>query len=151
MKKKLDISFKLLAVIILLVFINFKDNVLLICINGSSMEPTLKNNSYHLAVKINYENIAYDDIIVAYNKDVQEDIVKRVIGTSGDTVSLKDGVLMLNSERTRHNGYLSDLYLQYNINDNELFVIGDNVNNSTDSVTLGLMNVENTSIYKVLI
>ena len=95
------------------------------------MYPTLKNGQLIIAQKFNL-NLQYGDIVVIYKNEKK--IIKRVVGMPGDFIKI-DGYLYIN-------GQISDNYLfddtepeieEFKLNEDEFFVLGDNVNNSTDS------------------
>ncbi|MHB1314950.1 MAG: signal peptidase I [Christensenellales bacterium] len=109
-------------------------------VDGSSMEPTLHNNEKLLVDKISYQFDSPErgEIIICRYPDREGVYVKRVIGLSGETVSLKDGDVYINDNR------LEDKYFTPLVKDtrdmepvtvpkDSVFVMGDNRTDSLDS------------------
>lgn len=117
-------------------------------VDGFSMRPTLDDGEFVLVNRMSYRLGAIErgDIIVFnYPANPDQELIKRVIGLSGDQVTINNGQVALN-------GYiLSEPYIadapQYNgtwsVPDNYLFVLGDNRNNSSDSHAWGMLPIEN--------
>lgn len=122
-------------------------------ISGDSMNPTLENGDRIIVDKVNseVENIKRNNIIL-FDSSNNEPYVKRVIGTPGDKLLIKNNELYLNGTK-QNEKYLKGDYDQIDfelqdlngitfIPDNHLFVLGDNRNNSLDSRTIGLISDE---------
>ena len=116
-------------------------------VNGTSMEPTLKNGDIMILNEIGYLINGVDRFdIVVVNSD-GEKIIKRVIGLPGETVEYKDNVLYINGEAVVENFEhgetkdfsLSDINLSVIPNDH-YFVLGDNRGNSKDSRVIGAVH-----------
>ena len=99
---------------------------------------------YIFALKVKNE-IKRGDIVVFKNEEKGIDVVKRVIGLPGEIISSADGNVLINNEpisdpwaRT-----ITDDFIKYEIEENELFVLGDNRKLSTsDSRTLGAIDID---------
>lgn len=102
------------------------------------------------------------DVILSLfnNKDVREEdnrLVKRVIGVAGDEIDIKDGYVYLNGNKleepyVKGQTMCRELKLPINIDDNKLFVLGDNRTVSKDSREFGLIDcnqVEGKAIYVI--
>jgi len=116
-------------------------------VDGSSMEPTLHNGQFVMLDKTTYSVLRdphYGDVIV-FRPPVPstEDYVKRVIGTPGDSVELRDGVLYVNGVAVNQD-YLHGIITRGNyprtvVPADSYFVLGDNRNNSSDSRVWGFV------------
>jgi signal peptidase I len=112
-----------------------------VIVSGLSMNPTLKDGNILILNKTD-KNYSYGDIVVIKYKN--EELIKRVIGVPGDTVSYKDGLLYINGTQKDDNyaSITSDFDLSKlgydKIPDNYYLVLGDNRTLSLDSRYLGL-------------
>jgi signal peptidase I len=134
-------------------------------VDGFSMRPTLEDGEFVLINRLAYQlgNFQHGDIIVfrppMYPKagffrrllglpnisDDYEDYVKRVIGLPGDTVKIENGTVQIND------GLINEPYIaappeysgQWTVPEGELFVLGDNRNNSADSHAWGFLPKQN--------
>lgn len=129
----------LVLVCIYLVFYNTAE------VSGSSMNPTFENGDFILIQK-NIKNIKNFDKVVVYSKDLDKELCKRVIGLPGDTVVISNGILRVNNKVIKES-YILDkdwndgFTINTKVKDNEVFVMGDNRNNSTDSRELGCLKL----------
>lgn len=118
-------------------------------VNGSSMEPTLKDGDIMILNEIGYHlnGVKRFDIVVVKKDNDNDRIIKRVIGLPGETVAFKDNKLFINGEVVEenfshdvtHNFDLSEID-ETIIPDDYYFVVGDNRGNSKDSRIIGLIN-----------
>ena len=119
-------------------------------IPSGSMEPTLMVNDRILVGKFIYrfEPVQRGDVIVfRYPLNPQRDFVKRVIGLPGDQVQLQEGVVHVNGRSVSEKAYTikPDFgnYGPITVPSRQLFVLGDNRNNSEDSRFFGYVPVAN--------
>ena len=131
-------------------------------ISGPSMESTMFQNNRVLVNKLSYRlhdihrgDVVVFDRVTTDGVEVQhDDLIKRVIGLSGDTVSISDCVVSVNGQQVEE-PYLNDYDLaQSNLDDRcrvpemaattvasgQLFVMGDNRPQSFDSRMFGTVD-----------
>ncbi|MBN2115962.1 MAG: signal peptidase I [Anaerolineales bacterium] len=125
-------------------------------VDGFSMRPTLQDGEYILVNKLAYKTgqPARGDIVVfIFPVNPQEDLIKRVIGLPGESVSIHNGVVSVNGVP------LTEPYIasppaydgDWVVQDGQLFVLGDNRNDSRDSHQWGLLPIENVIGRAILI
>lgn len=121
----------LTVLIVILLLINFKIEI----ISGQSMAPTLRNGQITIVNKT-VNNYQENDIIVFHTEDYGV-CVKRIIATSGDEVKISNGNIYINNVEVPE--YRGDEFenQQYNLKENEYFVVGDNSRASIDSRIYG--------------
>lgn len=125
-------------------------------VDGFSMRPTLQDGEYILVNKLAYkfsEPVRGDIVVFVFPVNPEEDLIKRIIGVPADTISIQNGVLTVNGVA------VDEPYINappvYNgtwlVSEGELFVLGDNRNDSRDSHQWGLLPIENVIGRAVLI
>lgn len=119
-------------------------------VDGTSMLPTLKNNDLVVLSGLGYTPTQGDVVVVQSKKyGYKEPLVKRIIATSGQTVTLDyanwtvtvDGTVLQEDYILRQNGPMEtgDPNRRWNepytftVPEGKLFVMGDNRNGSADS------------------
>ena len=122
-------------------------------VRGKSMEPNFQDGEYLLTDKFSYKigKPGRGDVIVfAAPPTREEDFIKRIIGVSGDTITVKEGKIQINDHELKE-GYLPDTTLTFGgpilhegekvtLKDNQYFVLGDNRSHSQDSRYFGTIN-----------
>lgn len=101
-------------------------------VHGVSMSPTFSDKQLIFINKID-KNYNYNDIIIF--KKQNRKLIKRVIAVPGDIIVIKDNSLYVN------NNYYENINIEwfyfnqkdYQLKDEEYFVLGDNLLNSIDS------------------
>lgn len=125
-------------------------------IPSESMEPTLQDGDRVLVNKLSYRGGVPNrgDVIVFHRPATfpaqagePEDLIKRVIGLPGDTLVTLNGQLYVNNreliEPYLHEGATTSMIeTPIVIPDGEVFLLGDNRNNSTDSRMFGSVPVD---------
>ena len=125
-------------------------------VDGFSMRPTLQDGEYILVNKLAYktgEPQRGDIVVFVFPVNPQEDLIKRVIGLPGESVSVHNGIVAVNGVP------LAEPYIasppaydgDWVVPEGQLFVLGDNRNDSRDSHQWGLLPIENVIGRAVLI
>ena len=140
----------ILETIVLAVVLYFGINALSarVRVDGFSMNPTLQNGEYILVNKLAYKTgqpTRGDIIVFRLPGDESQDLIKRVIGLPGDTIHVSDGIVTINGTK------LNEPYIAQNplysgewiVPEGNLFVLGDNRNDSRDSHQWGMLPFEN--------
>ena len=154
-KRKELIRFSLELVIIVAVTATVCTKIVVpVKIQGDSMYPTLHDKDTLIVNKLylNRSNIKRFDIVVLRSDKLNQDIIKRVIGLPGDNIVFKDDKLYINGtyyvEDYLNESYIKEAKKKYNaklftedfeitLDNDEIFVLGDNRLRSSDSRTLG--------------
>ncbi len=141
-----------------------------VTVNGGSMLPTLQNGEYLIISDLLYTPETGDIVVVQspHYKNGTEPLIKRVIATGGQTVTINfstwevwvDGVL-LNEDYILRDNYAAmnceDLVPNENgiaeviVEENSIFVMGDNRNDSLDSRSLSVGQIHERYIMGRLI
>ena len=117
--------------------------VQLISVEGASMQPTLYDGDRLLVLNRMFCDFEAGDVVIVqqYNAALNERIVKRIIATGGQTVDIDfdTGVVYVDGEALDEPYVGEPTYtpegveFPLTLGENEVFVMGDNRNHSTDS------------------
>jgi signal peptidase I len=117
-------------------------------VDGSSMLPTLHDGEFVLVNKLAYRmgTPTRGDIIVFRSTTAADlDLIKRIIGVPGDQVTIGDGHVTVNGQ-TVDEPYINaapNYSGEWHVPAGNLFVLGDNRNDSSDSHAWGFLPKEN--------
>ncbi len=117
-------------------------------VDGLSMTPTLQNGEFVLVNRLAYQvgSPSRGDIIVFRSVNQPDlDLIKRIIGVPGDTLTIGGGRVVVNGT-TLVEPYIKaePLYSgHWTVPQGYVFVLGDNRNNSEDSHVWGLLPLRN--------
>lgn len=117
-------------------------------VDGSSMLPTLHDGEFVLVNKLAYRMgtpTRGDIIVFRSTTEADLDLIKRIIGVPGDTITVARGHVSVNGER------LTEAYInaapnydgEWHVPPGYLFVLGDNRNDSSDSHMWGYLPEKN--------
>lgn len=131
----------LFAIVIGLIIIQFVKPTI---VKEHSMMPTLNENDYIFLSKQAYtfSDPKQGDIVVFHSDLKTTDgkekmLIKRIVGLSGDVISIADGVVFRNGqpldETYTLEEYTSTIMPDVTVPEDSLFVMGDNRQNSIDS------------------
>jgi signal peptidase I len=117
-------------------------------VDGSSMVPTLQSDEFVFVNRLVYKfgSIERGDIVVFhYPGDPNQEYIKRVIGLPGDHIRVFSGNVYVN-EQVIQEPYIAAAPLyqgEWQIPEDDVFVLGDNRNSSSDSHNWGPVPLEN--------
>lgn len=118
-------------------------------VEGTSMEPTLHTGQRLVIEKVSYHlhpPVRGDIVVLKLEGRENTPLIKRVIGTSGDVVAIRNGHVYLNGQMVQES-YLNQITVgelsSMVVPDGYLFVLGDNRGSSNDSRHFGMVPVDN--------
>ena len=118
-----------------------------------SMMPTITTKDFIMGIRIipNLKSISFkkgEIVQFTAKKDGNKTELKRIVGIPGDTVSVKNGYLIVNNARQKEPYILEKpkyTVSKIKLEHGQYFLLGDNRNNSYDSSYYGYVNQEDIS------
>jgi signal peptidase I len=152
MKHHFKSKLKYLVVIAIILFVFFSP-FKIIKVQGSSMYPTYVNNQLLLAIKT--KNFQKNDVVVC--NDEGYNILKRIKFIEGETVysfyqDTNANVKIISYEEYKklfNHHSTTALVTKTEVSKNQVFLLGDNLNNSDDSRRFGCVNIKSLK-YKII-
>ncbi|MEE1038591.1 MAG: signal peptidase I [Eubacterium sp.] len=146
-----DLIKDILLVIVIALLISFL--IKPIIVKGSSMYPTLENDDYLIISKQAYkigEPERGDIVVFPHEEGYGDDplYIKRVIALPGDHLEIEDGKVYINGNLQQEdyiNGDFTEGDIDYVIPEDEIYVMGDNRGNSSDSRAFGTVDIEDVT------
>ncbi len=143
-----DLVFGLVGILLVFMFL-FR----MVVVSGPSMMQTLQNgDSLILLSNVLYKNPKYGDIVVASKSSFKdgEPIIKRVIATEGQTVDIDfeqgivyvDGVALDEPYTNTPTNLFEGTVFPLTVKEGCVFVLGDNRNDSMDSRSLQIGQID---------
>ena len=127
----LPVGLALIIAVLIKQFLIFK-----VYIPSGSMIPTI-NKGDHLFVSrvYNLDNIKRGDILVFNSEELNEKLIKRLIGLPGDEISIVDGQVSVNGEKLKEDYVKNndDFSGEFKVPEGKYFFLGDNREISLDS------------------
>jgi len=119
-------------------------------VDGASMDPTFKTGDYLIVDKLSYEiGSPQRDSVIVFKFPLQpsRNLIKRVIGLPGDTLTMKNGVVTITNKDNPNGFVLDQSYVVHTMPESftvtlgpdEYFVMGDNRPESYDSRGWGVL------------
>ena len=121
--------------VVLAVLIN-KFLIFKVYIPSSSMEPTLNVGDNLFVTRVyDPEKLHRGDIVVFESKELNETVIKRLIGLPGDTIKIDGGIVFVNGKQLDepYVKYPMNTYGEFKVPEGKYFFLGDNRANSNDA------------------
>ncbi len=104
---------------------------------SSSMYPTIQIGDFGIVTRVyNTANLKRGDVVIFKSVELNETLVKRLIGLPGDNVKVSEnGDVYINDEKIEQD-YIQNnggKYGEYDVPEGSYFFLGDNRSNSLDS------------------
>jgi len=114
-------------------------------VDGPSMQPTLETGQRLIVYRLAYvfsEPQRGDVVVFRSPNNPDDDLVKRIIGLPGETVSIQDGRVYIDGVLLEEPSFIPSPYYNgaWEIPEGHYFVLGDNRNSSSDSHSWGTVS-----------
>ncbi len=117
-------------------------------VNDRAMFPSMKDGDLVVFYRYDKNYIATDAVVLKQKGEKQ---VRRVVAVAGDTVDINENGLLINGALQQENGiyektqrYTQGIEFPITLKEDEIFVLGDGRENSTDSRIYGTVKISDT-------
>jgi signal peptidase I len=137
------------VILTVIIFLLIRTAVQNFRIDGDSMEPNLHDRQFLLISKLAYrfdEPRRGDIVVFRFPRDPERDFIKRIVGLPGETVEIRRGQVFIDGQPLAepYNPRLGSYDAPpITLGRDEVYVLGDNRNNSSDSHTWGPLPLAN--------
>lgn len=145
-KRSALVTFLEFAAVVVVILLLFQFIWGIARVSGMSMYPTLHDRNLVLYDRVSSNYVSGDVVII--DRPGNETFVKRIVAVAGDTVNIEGGVLYVNGAEVDYNFTIGKTSSEGNsvaypllIQENEVFVLGDNRENSEDSRSFGPVSI----------
>ncbi|MCX7765175.1 MAG: signal peptidase I [Candidatus Sumerlaeia bacterium] len=144
LKRKLWVNIAVLLPVIVILILFQTGYLSAYIIISESMDPTLQVGDCVILSSLRKNVPQRGEIIALRNpSNTEEILVKRVIGVPGDRILIRNGFLYVNGKAEAGEQLcpilLNVKFYQVQVGSNEVFVLGDNRNDSYDSLDFGMV------------
>lgn len=130
-----ELGLNILGVVVLGLLL-WKFVIYSVWIESGSMIPTLEVKDRLIATRVhNPEKLKVGDIVIFNSEELDELLIKRLIGLPGDKIEIKNGIVFRNGEELQED-YVKNNEMYdgvFEIPDGKYFFLGDNRAHSDDS------------------
>lgn len=105
-------------------------------ITSGSMIPTLEVKDRLIATRVhNPKNLKEGDIVIFQSDELEETLIKRLVGLPGDKIEIKDGIVFRNGEKLEEDYVKNNEVYNgtFEVPEGKYFFLGDNRSHSNDS------------------
>lgn len=117
-------------------------------VQDAAMVPAVHDGDLVIFYRIDKDYVANDAIVMEYQGERQ---VRRVVAVTGDTVDITEAGLLINGNLVQEQNiyqetlpYLEGITYPVTVGEQQVFVLGDNRENSVDSRIYGLVEIRDT-------
>ena len=128
-------------------------------VQQNSMENTIQDGNRLIENKLVYRfsSPAHGDVVIINGSEYDKRLIKRIIGVQGDMIDIRDGKVWVNGEPldepyAKGSTYPGNMPVPILVENDKVFVLGDNRESSIDSRKIGLIattSIEGKAIFRL--